>query len=137
MLQLLWWTDDLKTGIELIDEEHKSIFDKVGVILDLNNTTDLETIETVWTFLSDYVIQHFNHEEATMFKMHYKHFPHHRDEHSYFIKQLYHLYNRALKQGLDNSVIDELKMLVLEWLINHINQEDRALAKFLQQNDCH
>ncbi|MDF2613113.1 MAG: hypothetical protein K0S71_899 [Clostridia bacterium] len=134
---MLWWTDDLKTGIEHIDEEHKSIFDKVGMILDLSNTTDLDTIEDVWTFLSDYVIQHFGHEETAMFKNHYKKFAHHRDQHSYFIKKLYCLYNKTAEHGLNDHVIDELKLLVLEWLINHINQEDRALAQFLQQNDCH
>ncbi|WP_070000365.1 bacteriohemerythrin [Cellulosilyticum sp. I15G10I2] len=134
---MLWWTDDLKTGIEHIDEEHKSIFDKVGMILDLSNTTDLEAIENVWSFLSNYVIQHFSHEEAVMFKNHYKNFTHHRDEHSYFIKQLYRLYNKASEHGLNDHIIDGLKLLVLEWLINHITQEDRALAQFLQKNDCH
>ena len=126
---MLWWTEDLATGVEVIDNQHKSIFKKAEEIISLEPTTDKETINNLFTFLMDYSKNHFNEEEKFMIENVYMGFKEHREEHTYFIEELHEIYLLASIEGNSEDVINRLKLLIINWLVEHINTQDK---KFIQ-----
>lgn len=130
---MLWWDERLTTGVEAIDQQHKSIFRKANQILSLEVTTDYEEIMTEFDFLVDYALEHFSQEEKVMLEYHYEGFKHHRMQHSYFMNEIFDI-KMELKEGnITVDVLDKLKLLIIEWLVNHINQEDKALVEKIKK----
>ncbi|MFA5577365.1 MAG: bacteriohemerythrin [Tissierellaceae bacterium] len=122
---MLWWTDDLKTGIEVIDNQHKSIFDKANEIFNLGTETSPEEIERVFVFLMNYTISHFSEEEKVMLDNHYDSFMSHRKEHNYFVEEVYRIYKNFKSDKITEESLNELKLLIIDWLANHINKDDK------------
>lgn len=126
---MLWWDSSLLTGIEKIDEQHKSIFEKTGQILDLNLSSDPKVVDKAFVFLMNYAVNHFSEEEQAMLEYDYEGFINHRAQHNYFIDELYAISKRVKTVGINEEDLDSLKVLVIEWLSNHIHESDK---KFVQ-----
>ena len=124
---MLWWTDDLKTGIFTIDKQHKDIFDKANEVFNLGIEEDIEEIKSVFTFLMNYATNHFFDEEQLMIDHNYEKFAEHRKQHNYFIEEVYRLYQRS--NNMTEKDLNELKVLIIDWLANHINKEDRLFIQ--------
>ncbi|MCK9444615.1 MAG: bacteriohemerythrin [Tissierellaceae bacterium] len=129
---MLWWTDDLKTGIEIIDKQHKSIFDKANKIFNLGTSSSREEIEKIFIFLMNYTINHFSDEEKVMLDNHYDDFMKHREQHNYFVEQVYKIYYNFKGDKITDEALNELKMLIIEWLANHINKDDKDFIKTIR-----
>ncbi len=128
---MLWWDEGLATGIEEIDQQHKNIYAKVGEILSLD-TTDDRAIKEGFSFLVSYVSEHFSIEEAAMINAHYSGFKEHRQKHTYLVNQIYDISLALQKKTVDNETLDSIKLLVIEWLAKHIDEDDRAMAEHLK-----
>lgn len=131
---MLWWTDELKTGVDSIDEQHKSIFKKAEEILELDYDSDEEKIKKTFIFLMDYANNHFYAEEMLMFEAGYKDFLDHKKEHNYFIEAVYNIYTDILETGVSENNLNDLKILIIDWLINHINGADKNFIKQIQES---
>lgn len=128
---MLWWNENLSIGIESIDQQHKSIFDKTGEILSLEETTDIATINKTFEFLINYVTTHFGDEESLMIQKGYPGFIKHREEHTYFMKELFKIVGKVINsEKIEEENIDKLKLLVIEWLVNHIHESDKTFVSF-------
>lgn len=125
---MLWWTDELKTGIEELDNQHKTIFEKANLVFDLEKDSPKENVEEVFVFLMNYANNHFYEEESIMMKHNYANFLDHRKEHNYFIEEIYTIYKDVKINGMDENNITLLKALVIDWLINHISTEDKKFV---------
>ncbi|AKL94312.1 hemerythrin-like metal-binding protein [Clostridium aceticum] len=125
---MLWWTEELVTGILTVDQQHKRIFEKTGEILSLDINSDTKTLHTTFDFLSNYVIEHFRDEEAAMLKMNYEDFKKHSQQHTYFLNEFFNLAAEIKQEKVEEKTLDALKLLVIEWLANHISQEDKKFA---------
>ncbi|AOY76231.1 bacteriohemerythrin [Clostridium formicaceticum] len=128
---MLWWTETLATGILTVDEQHKKIFEKTGEILSLNATSDTKTIHETFDFLSNYVIEHFRDEESAMVKMNYEDFESHSQQHTYFLTEFFKLATEIKQEKIEEETLDNLKILVVEWLANHISQSDKKFAEVM------
>lgn len=126
---MLWWSDDLKTGIEAIDNQHKSIFDQADEIFNLGLEIERVEFRRIISFLMKYANNHFADEEELMIDMGYKDIVEHRREHNYFVEEIYKLYLKGTEK-LDQEIFDELKILIIEWLANHIYVHDK---KFIDE----
>ena len=112
----------LKVGSDIIDNQHKVLFD---LIKDLNNATEtvvnIKVIDVLLGVLRDYAFQHFQTEE--------EHFQKHSDytihclEHYSLIKKLntfiHDVRNNRTKSGQSPSVFLE------NWLFEHIEKFDK------------
>lgn len=129
---MLWWTDDLRVGIDSIDKQHKSIFDKASEIFNLGKDSNMEEIEKVFIFLMSYANNHFYDEEILLMENSYEDFVGHRRKHNYFMEEIYKIYQKTIGGQVSEETLNELKVLIIDWLANHINSDDRKYIALIR-----
>lgn len=131
---MLWWSDDLKTGVESIDKQHKSIFHKANEIFNLGVGIDPNEFKKIISFLMSYTNNHFMEEEQLMIDYEYEELVEHRKKHNYFVEEIYKIYLKSSKK-IDEELLILLKVLVIEWLAEHINVWDRKFVNYMKKKD--
>jgi len=127
------WTEDLATGVTVIDVQHREIFRRVNTLHDacrLGGGKD-EAVEMLG-FLDGYVLSHFKDEEEIQVKYSYPDYPAHKAQHEQFAKDLEALKEKFIEEGPTLSMVHTLNRVVSEWLVRHIKKTDRALADFMK-----
>lgn len=124
------FTDKFKTGIELIDEEHKTLFDIIGKIYKVIET-DLvydkyDLILDILDELKEYTSVHFTDEENYMREINYEGLAQQQLLHDKFIQTLNDV---NLDQVDDNqeTYLYEVLNFLQNWLINHILKVDKLI----------
>lgn len=127
---LFAFTDKYKTGIAIVDEEHKELFsiirktDKV-IHADLLHDRYDEIISIIQR-LKDYTVQHFSDEEAYMAGIGYEGLEAQKSAHQAFVDKL----NEIDLFQLDDSqqeYLEELIDFLLGWLTTHILKMDKKI----------
>ena len=125
------WTDDLSTGNELIDGDHRRLINMVNALFDsMAKGHANEIISKVLHNLIIYTKEHFSREEAEMLRVRYAASISHKSEHTKLINQV-----AALKASLDaGEKINVMKVssFLGDWLRNHILTADTKLAAALK-----
>lgn len=129
---MLEWTNDLATGNETIDLQHKAMFEKAEIIFSLEEP---EVIREHFNFFIDYVIEHFSCEERHMIHARYPHFVEHREQHTYFMVEIFKLHQQLHTQAITSATLTVFKALLVNWLIDHIHTQDRQFAMQLQNHE--
>jgi hemerythrin-like metal-binding protein len=129
-VSLLVWNPQWDTGIEEIDLQHKALLAQVETLLEAIHSNDMDgRLPGLLAFLADYVEEHFRMEEAQMEASAYPGLAGHRAIHDDMRQQVGSLLARY---ELDSrAVTDEVLDFVTDWLIKHINGEDRRMARYL------
>jgi len=140
MLEKMELPQQYKIGHDGIDEQHAYLFAILIEIVTicknvtpiLSKKTDAE-IHDVLKNLQKYTQNHFQYEERLMEKMKYPDLENHRAIHGEFIKRMLNIQKEAIrKKETKFLMIHEMAVLVKEWLINHIQIEDKKLNTFLK-----
>jgi len=127
-------TEDLVTGIEDIDEQHRTLLDLGNRVINPSAyKTDGAIFEDALTFLSDYVIYHFAAEEYVMIESNFPNYEHHRQLHERFKQEVTDFVNRAQTEKISKDLKLKVSFAIENWLLEHIRITDGSLAKFLQQ----
>lgn len=95
----LIWRNDLNTGIEVIDSQHKRIVDMINR-LDLAQAQGQAVVGKVIEELVDYTVSHFAFEESLMESAGYQFSRAHKRIHDLFIKRVSG-YRTRYEQGED------------------------------------
>ncbi len=128
----LEWKQNLATGVEEIDNQHKELFGKVNNLLDAcNQQKGKDEVGKVVKFLEDYVITHFGAEEKMMKKTAYPGYSLHKQQHDQFIKDFLILKDNFEKEGATTHFVINVNHKVVDWLIKHVGNTDKALGAFL------
>lgn len=122
------FTDDLCTGIEFVDYQHRQLIDRINMFLEAVQQNDEEFIEDTVSYVLEYTLFHFKSEENVMMRSLYEEFEMHRDQHSIFIKKMFAIKTEIEESGTTEELIQSFKKELLEWLINHIQVQDKKLA---------
>ncbi len=127
------WTEDLATGVQTIDDQHKELFGRINVLLNACNMGKgrMEICRTV-AFLEDYVNEHFSTEERYMIKHQYPDYDAHRAQHISLRNNLARLKQRLDEEGAGVHIIILTNQLIIDWLRNHIRILDRSFGDYLQ-----
>lgn len=130
------FTDKYRTGIELVDDEHKRLFEIIREANDLIHAELLhdkyDEIMRILGELKDYTEVHFQDEEAYMERIHYSELESQRRAHAAFIERLVDI-TMAELDDIDNSQQEYLNGLIdflLAWLSNHILKMDKKIGDF-------
>ena len=125
------WNSDYKVFEDMIDKEHKVLFDIALSALDYHNTDIKTHIKLTIQELYNYMKTHFEHEELFMKKINYPEYEEHKKIHSNIVIQM----NEFIK-SLSTINIVEFERKLIEyidiWLIGHILYEDRKIIAFKQ-----
>ena len=124
------FTDQYKTGITLIDDEHRRLFE---IIKETNDVIEEELVHDkfdaivhILEELKDYTIMHFQDEERYMESIAYDGLALQRVAHTAFVDRL----NEINLDDVDDhqkEYLEELIDFLLAWLINHILKMDKLI----------
>ncbi len=119
----LTWTNDLDTGIDVIDEQHRQIVDYINQLHDAKLARNRNAIAKVIDDTVEYTVSHFGFEEALIEDAGYAFVRPHKRVHELFIRRVSE-YKQRFERGED--VVDELHDLLSRWLFSHIRNDDAA-----------
>jgi len=127
------WSSQFETGIDLIDSQHKTLFEAVNKLeasFSLGNTDD--AVKKSLDFLGKYTFEHFQTEEQFMREAAYPDLAEHMAEHGLLMNKVYDLQAR-LAEG--TPITMDFMTFFAGWLGHHIYGTDLALVRFLKQKN--
>ena len=125
------WNNDLDTGIDVIDKQHKRIVEYINKLYDVQDTHEMSEIGEVLDELVDYTLSHFTFEESLMEEAGYPYIKAHKRVHQLFVKRV-NEYMQRFKSGED--ITAELLNTLKAWLINHIRNDDNDYSEIVRKN---
>lgn len=135
------FTEKYHTGIGLVDNEHRRLFE---IIHDTNDLIHAELLHDKYdeimrllAELKDYTEVHFRDEEALMERIHYPELDAQKRAHTAFVERLVEIDLSELDDMDDNQqeyLIDLIQFLA-GWLINHILGSDKKIGDYMREHD--
>lgn len=119
-------------GIEQVDHEHRRLFEIAGKVYDSLNSNSADALAAARAAaveLLDYTATHFANEENLMEAAGYPELAAHRQLHEQLLFKAHDMQLRA--EFGDRHVPLELNRFVYNWLIDHIQTQDRKFGKFM------
>ncbi len=127
MSLILWDDKQLSVGIKKIDDQHKQLVHYINQLSSaINDGRGDVIIDTLFKQLYDYTQYHFQDEEKYFFSLNPQDLKLHQLQHKHFVEELY-----RIKQEKAELISADLLFFLTDWLINHIQVEDR---KFIETN---
>ncbi len=127
-------TQDLLTGYQLIDSQHKQLFEAVNRLMDAcAQGKGRDQIQDTVKFLSDYVTRHFGDEERLQTRTNYPGYTGHKQFHESYRNQLAQSAQVLLQEGPTVKTLGELNRMVAV-LVTHIRTEDKRMARYVQEH---
>ena len=124
------FTDKYKTGIDLIDKEHRRLFEIIRETDALTNdilfNDKYDEIKNIIAELKDYTILHFHDEEEYMKSVDYEGLQAQIYAHQAFVDLLNEV-NLEAVDGDQEGYLRELIDFLAGWLINHILKMDKKI----------
>lgn len=130
------FTDKYMTGVELIDDEHRRLFEIINDTVELIRSEFLhdkyDQIVHLLEQLKDYTEFHFKDEEEYMEKIHYPRIEEQKHAHAAFIEKLVEIDLDDLDNMDDNQqeYLLELVNFLATWLVQHILGADKLIGEF-------
>ncbi|MGN6222157.1 bacteriohemerythrin [Pseudoxanthomonas sp.] len=124
-MALLVWQDDLNTGVDVIDAQHRRIVEMINRLHIANRSMERIAVAEVIEELVDYTLSHFAFEEELMEEAGYPFSAAHKRVHQLFAKRVGE-YRMRFEAGDD--IGDELRSMLARWLYNHIRSDDKDYA---------
>jgi hemerythrin len=132
-MAMLVWQDNLNTGIDIIDGQHRRIVDMINELHGAQMHGGAAVGE-VLDEMVDYTLSHFAFEEELMEEAGYPFCAAHKRVHDIFVKRVAE-YQMRFRAGED--ITDELKNMLSRWLFNHIRSDDKAYADTVKRHLNH
>lgn len=127
---LLSFSDQYYTGIDMIDRQHRRLFE---ILLDLNELNrdeflydKYDAIVDVIEELKDYVVKHFQDEEHYMTQIQYEGLALQKTLHQSFIDKMEEINLEDIDEN-QQQYLDELIDFLANWLIHHIMKIDQKI----------
>lgn len=127
------WNKNLETGISVIDEQHKTLFESIGK-LDSCKDSKSEFYELLIN-LQSYISVHFSTEEDYMRYSDYPDFVSHKSCHDKFVEDYKNIIKKVSKVDSILDLSQELIIFVETWIKEHYNNEDVKMASFLNKSN--
>jgi hemerythrin len=131
---MLKWKDEYSIGVELLDAQHKHLFE-IGneafeLLTDEMRVDKYDRIVQVLKDLKQYTIYHFKCEEDFMQSISYKKLFSQKVDHDEFIKKI----NGVNLEHIDedqNEYLKELLAFIFDWILDHILTKDMLIKDTL------
>ena len=128
------WDDSLSVGVDLIDEQHKMLIQRLNDLSAAIEMTQGEGgIVRTLDFLIEYTDFHFSAEEKCMAENDYPGLDHQKKQHEEFKTSLKNLVDDYEYEGVTRALTTSVNVFLLNGLVNHIKGVDHKLGEFLQE----
>ena len=131
MYNQLVWNDDYNIGVEVIDKEHRRLFNIINKLFAFGE----EEKKSQWAcqegikFFKEHAVKHFADEEKYMMSIHYEGLETHRHIHRDFrTKTLPALESELEHSDYSSEAVDHFLGVCAGWLIGHTLTEDHAIT---------
>lgn len=117
------WKDDYCIGNEVIDSQHKKLFDILNQLyIASEQGREIEDVLELFDELDRYTKYHFEEEEKFFSTLSSVEMEAHQEMHQFFINELAKTVQQSLRIG---SLSLGLIYFLTDWLVYHIQVEDR------------
>src|SRR5471030_1949833 len=126
------WDSTLATGINIIDNQHKELFNRLNqFLISMKEGKSKEEVIKTLDFLEIYVVKHFNEEEEIQKKNNYPKIDIQHKQHEGFKDELKQLRNNYEAKGESVLLALNIQGKMNNWWRNHIITLDKDLGEFL------
>ena len=126
------WTEQLNTGIDVIDQQHRRIVEYINQLEDARASGHPRAeVSFIIGELVDYTMSHFAFEESMQEEAGYPFAKSHKKVHERFAQRVTE-YQTRFNNGED--VTKGLSSLLVTWLFNHIKRDDVDYVESVQVN---
>ena len=127
-------TEDLKTGVAKIDEQHQELIDRINELKTMGaQVFSKEEIQKTLDLLGEYVIKHFADEEQLQNQSNYPKYEMHKELHKNFVKEFLKMQEEFASNGSSLKFSLELTQVVINWLIKHIKMADVEFGRYYKE----
>ena len=132
----LEWNDSLSIGIETIDQQHKTLIERLQAVTSAIEMSQGEgTIAKTLDFLLDYTDFHFSEEETQMAEHQYPGLDLQKQQHAEFKDAVNKLVEDFEQEGAAKDIADHIRDFLFIWLKKHIKEADLQFGQFLAEKD--
>ena len=131
MSSQLVWQERFNIGVEVIDKEHKKLFNVLNNLFAYGKEEEKSpwVCQEAIKYFRDHAIQHFSEEEEYMASIHYAGLETHRHIHNNFReKTLPTLESELLRTNYSMEAVEHFLGVCAGWLIGHTLIEDHAIT---------
>lgn len=122
---MLTWNDSLNLGIDIIDTQHREIFEAINkLMVSFEQGQEKESVYEVLEFIEVYVHKHFSTEEFYLKKYNYPEADSHIKMHKAFTDKLSEYKTHYKRAGLTRLAALEMNNILIQWWNNHILKTD-------------
>ena len=130
------WKDEYKIGVELVDDQHRELFKRLGDFIQTVRSDKEESkkkieVEKTLNFMGEYVVTHFDAEEALQKKYNYPGFENHHQIHEDFKAEVAEFQQEYRENKFDEDFVMEFSGRLLTWLINHVASTDQDIGEHI------
>jgi hemerythrin len=127
------WSDDLITGVRIVDVQHRQLFARADrmIATDPHDCPENECREMI-EFLRQYVKHHFSTEESLITTHAYPNMDLHQRQNRWFEEQFTKIEREGKEKGADAHSHVQVSYFLIDWFKNHIQVVDRKLTEYLK-----
>lgn len=131
----MMWKEKYKVGVELIDEQHKELFNRLSnFIQTVQNPIPweekMDNVKETMDFMQQYVEFHFDDEERYQEEINYPDKELHKEIHAKFKQGIYDYVDIFEKGEFTEEKIQEFSARLMTWLIMHVGKTDQKIGKY-------
>lgn len=133
----MMWKEKYRIGVPLIDKQHEELFKRVSIFIqtirqDSAWETKLESIKESMAFMQEYVVVHFDAEEAYQEKINYPDMANHKKAHTQFKASVNEYVQRVQQEGYSEDLLKEFGGKLMAWLIMHVAATDQKIGDYVE-----
>ena len=128
-MNIVPWDKDIETGIELVDQQHREFIMKANkFIIKVRAEKNIEAAKEEIGFLENYLLYHFQTEEAFQFESHYPDYLNHQAAHKNLKFQVQEMSTKLKVYDFSDEAVIMFYEMVITWIMDHILVMDKDFA---------
>lgn len=134
-MDFITWDQSFSVGVELIDGQHKKLFEIINKLHKTIKKTDVTETEMLGNIIQDlaaYVDFHFKTEEKYFNKFGYEKTVEHTAQHNFYEERIKNFKEQYEEKG--ESIGDDILVFLEEWIKGHIKIKDKEYTKCFNEH---
>lgn len=134
LMVIVKWNRDLETGLELVDKQHRQIIESANSFFIRHKCgQDQAAASECMSFLTQYILYHFQTEEAFQVECDYPEYRQHQAMHQSVATSVKFFAVRLEASGYAQECVEEFYKFLIDWICGHILVEDVRFCQYYHQ----